>query len=84
MISLYETIANLQTSGIEIPATPGHLIGIRRLSKLRQNRVKGVLSSTAAKLAGIKGNVGPKETSIDLRKKEYETRAIKTVPGGRV
>ena len=80
MISLYETYANLQTSGIEIPRTPGELIGISRLSKLRQNRVRGRLSNTAAKLAGIEGNLGPKETSLDLRKKENDPRAIKTVP----
>lgn len=79
MISLYETYANLQTSGIEIPRSPGALIGIRRLEALRKDRVRGRLSSTAAKLAGIKGNVGPKEVSLDLRKQENDPRAIKTV-----
>ncbi len=80
MISLYETYANLQTSGIQIPETPGKLIGIRRLEKLRHQRVRGRLSSTGAKLADIQGNVGPKETSVDLRKRKIDTRAIKSVP----
>ena len=79
MISIFETLANLQTSGIEIPRNPGQLIGIRRLAKIRQNRDKGRLSSTAAKLAGMKGNLGPKESHLDFRKKEVDLRAIKTV-----
>ncbi len=63
-----------------MPTTPGKLIGISKLEQLRKNRVRGRLSSTGAKLADIKGNVGPKEASLDLRKKENDTRAIKTVP----
>jgi hypothetical protein len=78
MISLVEMMANLQTSGLTIPRNPGELMGVR-LAALRKERVKGRLSSTAAKLAGIKGNLGPKEGSLDLRKKQIETSAIKSV-----
>ena len=79
MISIFEILANLQNSGISIPKNPGQLIGIRNLAKLRQNKVKGRLSSTAAKLAGIKGNLGPKEVNLDFRKKEIDLKAIKNV-----
>ena len=80
MISILELFANLQSSGITISKSPGKLIGIGNLDQLRKNKIKGRLSNTGAKLAGMKGNLGPKITGIDLRKKEINTAAIKTLP----
>ena len=81
MLSLYEMIANMQTSGIQISRNPGELMGVP-LASMRKNKIKGRLSSTAAKLAGMKGNLGPKEASLDMRKRTSDTKAIKDISKG--